>query len=235
MYIADLRDGMEPYAKVDMSMLYESVQEMAVAKNSDGVLLCFKVCYRLTSSSKYIDRVYRVNINGSYNRIYSLDGDVGPMSINVFECKDALFYEAMASSGSYDLVKVLPSNEKATLCTGQNFAFTDGVYFDGSQLFINDHDMLVVKKGESIAGKTVDDLIEIAPEMTMRCIAKAFGQLYIFGNHGVILKSSVETGNEAGIAVQTISAKKALADAKAYADGLYQELEARVAALEAGA
>ena len=47
------------------------------------------------------------------------------------------------------------------------------------------------------------------------------------------MESSTETGNEAGIAVQTMSAKKALADAKAYADARYAELEERIAALEA--
>ena len=107
-----------------------------------------------------------------------------------------------------------------------------GVYFNGCELFINNHEMLVVRKGESIADKTVDDLIEIAPEMILNCITKAFGQLYIFGNQGVILRSSVEINNENAIAVQTLSAKKALADAKAYADSRYAELEARIAELE---
>lgn len=81
--------------------------------------------------------------------------------------------------------------------------------------------------------KTLDDLVEIAPELTMNCITKAFGQLYIFGNRGAILKSSVETNNEDTVTVQTLSAKKALADAKIYVDERYAELEARIAALEA--
>ena len=90
-----------------------------------------------------------------------------------------------------------------------------------------------MRKGESIAEKTIGDMLEIAPEMQMNCISKAFGRLYVFGNQGLILESSTETGNEAGIAVQTISAKKALADAKAYTDARYAELEDRIAALEA--
>ena len=92
--------------------------------------------------------------------------------------------------------------------------------------------MLIVKKGESIADKTLDDLIEIAPELTMNCITKAFGQLFIFGNQGAVLKSSVETNNENAIAVQTLSAKKALSDAKQYTDEQYALLEARIEALE---
>lgn len=206
-----------------------NVKGVSVAKNSSEMLL--GVNYDTGVARK--NEVVKVDGNGSAG-IKCWDSD-GSMHINVFECKDALYYESLYSSESYNLVKVLPSKEEMVMCTGQNFAFTDGVYFDGSQLFINSHGMLVVRKGEGIADKTVDDMMEIAPEMTMRCIEKAFGQLYIFGNHGAILRSSVETGNEEAIAVQAISARKALADAKAYADGLYQELEARIAALEAGA
>ena len=77
-------------------------------------------------------------------------------------------------------------------------------------------------------------MIEIAPELTMNCITKAFGQLYIFGNQGVILKSSVETNNEEVIIVQAISAKKALLDSKKYTDERYAALEERIAALESG-
>ena len=61
-------------------------------------------------------------------------------------------------------------------------------------------------------------MIEIVPENTMNIIIKAFNQLYIFGNRGLILKSSMETNNNEAITVQTLSAKKALAQAKAYTD-----------------
>ena len=119
-----------------------------------------------------------------------------------------------------------------TVCMGQNFAFKNGVYFNGCQIFINNHEMMVVRKDENIADKTLEDLIEIAPETTMNCIMRAFGRLYIFGNQGAILKSSAETNNEEAVAVQTLSAKKALADAKRYTDGQFAVLEARIAALE---
>lgn len=149
-----------------------------------------------------------------------------------FECKDELY--VMAFNGTYSLYKITNSDECMLLSSEKNFAFVDGVYFNECQIFINSHKMLIVKKGENIAEKTPDNLIEIAPELTMNCITKAFGQLYIFGNQGVILKSSVETNNEEAIAVQTLSAKKALLDAKKYTDEKYAILEARIIALESG-
>jgi len=148
------------------------------------------------------------------------------------ECKGSLYFMDLLSERNFALNKITDSNEMLAMCTGQNFSFVDGAYFNDCQLFINSHEMLVVKKGENIADKTVDDLIEIAPEFTMNCITKAFGQLYIFGNQGVILKSSAETGNDEAVVVQALSAKKALADAKAYTDARYEELAARLAALE---
>lgn len=151
-----------------------------------------------------------------------------------FECKDELYGMSLEEGRYYNLYKITNSNEFVIVSREKNFAFVDGVYFNDCKLFINNHEMLIVKKGESIADKTVDDMIEIAPEVTMNCIEKAFGQLYIFGNQGLIMKSSVETNNEEAIAVQTISAKKALFDAKKYTDERYDVLEARIAALESG-
>ena len=172
--------------------------------------------------------------NGRY--LYKADNAVTRLSevkkVSVFGCKDVLYYIQLLQEENYNLIKVTDSGEELIMCTGQNFAFVDGVYFNGCELFINNHEMLVVRKGERIADKTVDDLIEIAPDMTLNCITKAFGQLYIFGNQGVILRSSVETNNENAITVQTLSAKKALADAKAYTDSRYEELETRIAELE---
>ena len=95
--------------------------------------------------------------------------------------------------------------------------------------------MLIVRKDENIADKTVDDLIEIAPEDTMEFVLKAFGQLYIFGKRGLILRSSAEANDPDTVLVQTLSAKKALGEAKSYADARYRELEERIARLEAQA
>lgn len=153
--------------------------------------------------------------------------------INVFEIKDELYYISMLKDDKFRFARLLNSGEDMLISSEINFMFVDGVYFNECLLFINSHEMLIVKKGESIEDKTLDDLIEIAPEFTMNCITKAFGQLYIFGNRGVILRSSAETDNEEAIAVQTLSAKKALAEARIYTDERYAELEARVAALEA--
>lgn len=148
------------------------------------------------------------------------------------ECKDELYVMELSKEENYNLFKVSDANEIFNMCTGRNFGFISGVYFNGCRIFINRHEMLVVKKGESIADKTVEDLLEIAPELSMSCIVKAFGRLYVFGKQGVILKSSTETNNENVLVVQAISAKQALAEAQKYADGKYAELEARIAALE---
>lgn len=187
------------------------------AKNTGGMLVCVKLD----------TRYYRCKVaENNTSNFYNIE------NASVFECKGALYYILLNQTESYALNKVTDAGEVLTLCTGQNFAFVDGVYFNSCELFINHHDMLAVRKGESLAEKTVDDLIEVAPEMTLNCITKAFGQLYIFGNQGVILRSSVEANNENAITVQTLSAKKALADAKAYTDSRYAELEARIAELE---
>ncbi|MCI8358057.1 MAG: hypothetical protein HFI51_07915 [Lachnospiraceae bacterium] len=155
-------------------------------------------------------------------------------NINAFECKDELYYIFLRECEEYEFAKVVNSNSGDVIVISNhiNYMFKDGVYFNGCQLFINAHEMLIVKKGENITDKKLDDLIEIAPELTMNCITKAFGQLFIFGNQGVILKSSVEVNNEEAVVVQTLSAKKALAEAKTYADERYAALEARIVALE---
>lgn len=176
--------------------------------------------------------------SGNFSRIYYDKAETSTSNslsdtTTVFECKDRLYFMNRKSGGDYRLGRYTDVGEVLVMSTGKDFGFIDGVYFDGCEIFINHHEALVVRKGESIEEKTVEDMTEIAPEMQMNCISKAFGRLYIFGNQGTILESSTETGNEAGIAVQTISAKKALADAKAYTDVRYVELEARIAALEA--
>lgn len=152
--------------------------------------------------------------------------------VYTFECKDELYYMALEEAAEYKLARLLGSGEEIIMSSNINYMFVDGVYFNGCQIFINAHEMLVVKKGENIADKTLNNLIEIAPELTMNYITKAFGQLYIFGNQGVILKSSVETNNNEAIAVQTLTAKKALAEAKIYTDEQYTALEERIAVLE---
>ena len=200
------------------------------AKNTDGMILHFRTgTNTVNQSEKYISVLVREK--GQRD----ITSSTTAREANVIECKDALYVMALAADKNYELIKIVvpETGETAIVCTGQKFAFSSGVYFNSWQLFINAHEMLVLRKGESLADKTLEDLIEISPEAAMRCITKAFGQLYIFGNQGLILRSNEELDNEGAVAVQTLSAKRALAEAKAYADAGYKELETRIAALEA--
>jgi len=153
------------------------------------------------------------------------------------ECKDVLYYILRTATSNslhnYNFTKILPSGEEIILSQGVDYGFVDGAYFNECQLFINNHEMLIVKKGESVSDKTLDDLVEVAPENTMTCITKAFGQLFIFGNQGFVLKSSADSNNAEALLIQTISARKALLDSKAYTDQRFAILEERISMLEA--
>lgn len=197
----------------------------SVAKNSQYMLICGRE-QTASSSAPYENHV--VGIRGDV----ASEFQIAYCSAKAFECKDELYYISSSSSDNYKFARLLSSGSDELISDNINYMFVDGVYFNECRIFINAHEMLVVKKGENIADKTLDDLIEIAPELTINYITKAFGQLYIFGNQGVILKSSVETNNEEAIAVQTLSAKKALAEAKIYTDERYAALEERIATLE---
>lgn len=200
------------------------------ASNESKFIMSYSGNFKNGSYSTYVNEVL---VSDSYrtDKIETKNGSENRLT-PVFECKNELYYMRLYSEDNYVLSKVIDSNEKIVLRRDINFGFVDGIYFNNCLIFINNHEMLVVKKGESIEDKTIDDLIEIAPELTMNYITKAFGQIYIFGNQGAILKSSVETNNEEAVVVQTLSAKKALADAKQYTDDKYAALEARIAALE---
>jgi hypothetical protein len=203
---------------------------LSVANNSNKFMISYSGTVKNGSYTSALNEIGI--ITNDERKVIETGKQSGNLLTPVFECKNELYYMRLYSSENYVLSKVIDSDEKIVLSQGINYGFVDGIYFNNCQLFINNHEMMVVKKGESLANKTLDDLIEIAPELTMNCITKAFGQLYIFGNQGAILKSSVETNNENAIAVQTLSAKKALADAKAYSDEKYAQLEARIIALE---
>lgn len=236
-YVGDLVNAWDRmnrlHAKNETNGVAYYVESVTIAKNSSEMLLHINYYAQINTTTTWYNEIQKIDNKGTFTHLHNIKSGNIPV-MNVYECKDALFYSSMMSTDDYKIVKVLPSNETNILSTGQNFFFKDGVYFNECQLFINSHEMLIVKKRESISDKTLDDLIEIAPELTMNCITKAFGQLYIFGNQGVILKSSVETNNEEAIIVQTISAKKALQDAKKYTDEQYAALEARIVALEKG-
>lgn len=205
---------------------------VVTAKNSGEMLVCLNAFNNNPGAYSYFNYVYKVN-GANVVRVKLLkEKDTNVPMVFAIECKDNLYYMSALALDNYEFTKVSEANETFTMSTEINFAFKSGVYFNSCELFINNHEMLIVKKGESIADKTLDDLIEIAPELTMNCITKAFGQLFIFGNQGAILKSSVETNNESAITVQTLSAKKALSDAKKYADDKYAALEERITTLE---
>ena len=192
----------------------------SIAKSSHGMIMGYSKEYGSIYKLEK-DGLKPVLENNVSNRLY------------VFESKDEFYYMGLTESHKYELRKILPTLETTLISSNINWMFSDGVYYNGCQLFINNHSMLIVKKGESIGEKTLDDLVEIAPEATMTFIEKAFGRLFIFGNQGLILKSTTEVNNKEAITVQHLSAKQALAQSKIYTDEQVTSLEARIAALEA--
>ena len=194
----------------------------SIAKSSYGMIVGYakeygSICKPEKDGLKIIDKILELYLRQLY----------------VFESKDEFYYMALTEYHKYELRKILPTFETTLISSNINWMFSDGVYYNGCQLFINNHSMLIVKKGESIGEKTLDDLVEIAPEATMTFIEKAFGQLFIFGNQGLILKSTNEVNNKEAITVQHLSAKQALAQSKIYTNEQVASLEARIAALEA--
>ena len=192
----------------------------SIAKSSHGMIMGYSKEYGSIYKLEK-DGLKPVLENNVSNRLY------------VFESKDEFYYMGLTESHKYELRKILPTLETTLISSNINWMFSDGVYYNECQLFINNHSMLIVKKGESIGEKTLDDLVEIAPEATMTFIEKAFGQLFIFGNQGLILKSTNEVNNKEAITVQHLSAKQALAQSKIYTNEQVASLEARIAALEA--
>lgn len=226
-YVGDLVNNWEGIKIRDLEKLNSL---FSVANNSNKFMISYSGSFQ---NGTYTNSINEICVITSYeNKRIESKSQSDNILTPVFECKNELYYMRLYSSNNYALAKVIDSDEKIILSQDINYGFVSGVYFNNCLIFINHHEMLIVKKGESIADKTLDDLIEIASELTMNYITKAFGQLYIFGNQGAILKSSVETNNENAITVQTISAKKALSDAKQYTDEQYAILEARIAALE---
>ncbi len=201
------------------------IGEIFVGKNSQGVLV--------------------TNASGSTGYTYMIDGNTLMIAkknevsgitskLPVFECKDELYYTAVSDSLTYRFVKVRPSGEEILMSTDINYGFVDGVYFNKCRIFINNHEMLILRKSENVADKSLEDLIEIAPENTMTFITKAFGQIFAFGNRGLVLRSSTDGSSEETLLLQAISGKKALLEAKIYTNQLYEQLAARIAALETG-
>lgn len=186
-YVGDLENEWKDASALSSGIIVTSVYDIGIAKSSAGMLV--HAYFSATSQSIKIarDLVARIDSEGGMKSFFS---ESTQNDIHVFECRDTLYYCAHSEKQEYRLIKVPESGEQAVSSTGQNFAFIGGVYFNRCDVFINYHSMMVMKAKEGFGEKTVDDLIEIAPEYAMSCITKAFGRIYIFGNRGLILVSS---------------------------------------------
>lgn len=209
-----------------------------IAKNSLGCAAYMKSAFDGTSAISYGDERHSVYITydmESFNLLVStMVQDDHAKLLNVFEVKDELYMQYLKSDSNYQLVKISTNGtEVLVMNTGNNFGFVDGVYYNNCQVFFNAHDMLIVKKGESIKDKTVDNLIEITYDSTITCAIKAFDKIYLLGNGGMIMMSSEEEKSNEALAVSTMSARKALADAKSYTDSQVNVVEEQLAALSA--
>lgn len=203
-------------------------ESISVAKNSYEMLFCMNVF----AGSSCCGIVFKV-CSDDVQVVTSLtNNNKNTVILHAIECKDNLFYCSMDAADNYVLAKVSESNEIFTMSIEQNYGFVDGVYYNDCQIFLNRHGILIIPKNKNISDMTVADVMEIAPEVSLNAITKSFGKIFVFGNQGTIIKSSAETDNEEFIAVQAMTAKKALSDANRYTDKKYEELEQRIAAIE---
>lgn len=164
------------------------INKVQVVKNSIGMLVYLYYINKESPVPYPHEEMHKLSGESVFSIICNTQGSGSGVGTGyLFECKDAMYYYTPKEDA---IRKVLDKNGTAEVSKGQNFAFVGGVYFNKYEVFINAHSMLVVKTGENMAEKTVDDLIEISPETAMSCITKAFGRIYIFGNRGLILKSS---------------------------------------------
>lgn len=200
---------------------------VGAAKKTNGFLLYLK--YPIYSTTSVGHHVY-ASPDGvefiSFCKQGTNTGDkpYNQQMVSVFECKDSLYFLWIHTDFSYGLHKIIGIGEEAVMTTGINFAFVDAVYFNKCEIFINNHEMLVINPGERISDKTLDNLVEITYDFSMTSIVKAFGKLYVFGTDGKVLVSGDEMENEESTSVKTMSAAKALYDAKAYTDKKCKEI-----------
>lgn len=151
----------------------------------------------------------------------------------IFSFKNALYYmDTLEENKKLVRLKDFSDEKGDVVSTGKDWGFIEGEYFNKCGILVNANQMLVVKPGEYIAEKTIEDLIDITYDFSIRNIIKAFGKLYLFGTKGHILVSSDEIKNENALAVKTMSATRALYEAKVYTDEKYKELEERIAKFE---
>lgn len=158
----------------------------------------------------------------------------GSNKYKLFSFKNALYYMNVLDDNK-KLIRVKDfSDEKGDIVsTGKDWGFIGGVYFNKCDIMINANQLLVVKPGEYLVDKVIEDLIDITYDFSITNIISAFGKIYLFGTGGHILASSDEIQNENTLAIKTMSASKALYEAKKYTDEKYKELEERIARIEA--
>lgn len=209
---------------------------LSIAKSSN--LAVFYLRYYTHSASvsggSWHVIVGTVSTGYDFQKIYSSDMKNILDTYSVFECKDTVYCMShYADYENYSLTKFINDSENIVLTKGVNYGFNDSLYYNKCELFLSDHHILIVKPGENIADKTIEDFTEITYDFSLDFMVKAFDKIYIFGTGGNILISSAEIKNEESISVKAMSAMKALYDAKAYTDTKYAELENRVIALEA--
>lgn len=215
-----------------------------IAKNTDSFIFYVKAVTAETATAETAGNYYRhivgISDNGQnflkledYNGKDSTHPVIASNMFKIFECKDSLYYMTLLEEQNRLVqVKGFSDGKGSVISADEDWKFVDAVYFNKCEIYINAHQMLVVKAGENMADKTEKDLIDISYDFSLINIVKAFENLYIFGTNGNILVSSDEIKNENATAVKTMSAVKALYEAKEYTDKKYTELEERVSKLE---
>lgn len=93
------------------------------------------------------------------------------------------------------------------------------ISFNNQLLLVGDKNKgIIVNQGESIAEKTINDYKVIMDEVVITTAVSAEDKIMIGCQGGVALSSKQKNTNPDTVAVQTMSAKKALADANQYTD-----------------
>ncbi len=200
-------------------------------QTSRGSLVYFKKYYG--TAIGYNHDIETTDGHGVYNGIKSIESNNTTDIAEIFECKDSLYYCMKNNKDNYEFGKIIGEKEHAVISINTNYLFIGGIYYNRDELFINNHQMLIVRNGESVSDKTMENLLDITYDFSMTFIIKAFEQIYIFGTNGNILVSSDEINSEEALAVKTMSARKALYDAKKYTDQRWEELNVRLLEIEA--
>lgn len=195
--------------------------QIIIAKNTRGGILYVKFFHDGRYSPT--ERTYWTQDWHAFNGRLSFSGNL----MAGFECKGKIYVYT-----SDNLLFKVNTDTGEKYNAGGDVFYKNAVYYDKSEIFLNEYGIVIVRNGENISEKTEDDLIEITYDFSMELIIKAFTGLYIFGTGGNILKSNNEVNNEEALSVKTMSAYKALYDAKLYTDEKYAALEARITELE---